>query len=85
MDRNTIGWNNIFRTVARSCADVAMLLNPLVLVCAFSKWQQDVDNADTTVACNKTTHSPRFSKPSSTRKSSFPVLVQLNGAVSSLI
>ncbi|XP_041966810.1 sema domain, immunoglobulin domain (Ig), transmembrane domain (TM) and short cytoplasmic domain, (semaphorin) 4Ba [Alosa sapidissima] len=40
-----------------------------------SKWQQDVDNADTTVSCNKTTPSTRSPKPSSTRSSSCQLIV----------
>lgn len=40
-----------------------------------SKWQQDVDYADTSGSCNKTTLSPRIFKPSSTRSSSCQLIV----------
>lgn len=34
----------------------------------FSTWQQDVDEADTSAICNKIAPSPRFARPSPTRK-----------------
>ncbi|XP_029523839.2 semaphorin-4B [Oncorhynchus nerka] len=38
-------------------------------------WQQDVDEADTSVICNKTQPSPRFAKPPPTRMSSCQVIM----------
>ncbi|KAM4619435.1 sema domain, immunoglobulin domain (Ig), transmembrane domain (TM) and short cytoplasmic domain, (semaphorin) 4Ba [Polymixia lowei] len=38
-------------------------------------WQQDVDDADTSVICNKTVPSPRFAKPPPTRLSSCQLIV----------
>uniref|UniRef100_A0AAY4BRE0 Semaphorin-4B n=1 Tax=Denticeps clupeoides TaxID=299321 RepID=A0AAY4BRE0_9TELE len=45
----------------RQCADVRQAP-------AGSHWQQDVDGADTSASCNKTTINPRMARPSSSRE-----------------